>query len=184
MICERVLAWFEKAKNPTDVDPTKKELPKIGTQRLPQRILFYRDGVSESQYGMVLHEEKDQIMRGFERAQKILLERKELAAGTRKVVPKLTLIVVTKRHHARFYPALDTIKNSNLAPGSLVEDQVVTPYNWSFYLQSHHSELGTARSALYVVLYNDDNYDAKAIQRIVSPVSLAPRLQESLTPAS
>ena len=54
---ERVLAW--QAKSQMDAD-----LKKAGWKaQLPDRILFYRDGVSESQYGMVLHEEKDQIMR-------------------------------------------------------------------------------------------------------------------------
>ncbi|PBP24089.1 QDE2 protein, partial [Diplocarpon rosae] len=160
MIAERVQAWFSKSKT----DPLKSS--RWETQ-LPDRILFYRDGVSESQYGMVLHEEKDQIMRGCQNAfQSLKLQKGSMIPPTGKWHPRLTLIVVSKRHHARFYTDLSLTKN--LPEGTLIDTKVVIPYKWSFYLQSHYSKLGTARSALYVVVFDDDNYNPEDLQRVTN----------------
>jgi hypothetical protein len=54
---------------------------------LPERIVVYRDGVSESEYQMVLNDEYRQI--------------KEAIAECCSWEPKLTLIIVGKRHHTR-----------------------------------------------------------------------------------
>ncbi len=86
MICERLTAYYPKNNN-----------------KLPSHILFYRDGVSESQYGMVKDEELPQIRDGFLRAAE------DLRIKENKL-PQITLIVVGKRHHARFYVEPATIK--------------------------------------------------------------------------
>ena len=57
----------------------------------PENLLIYRDGVSEGQYQMVLEEELPQIRQAC-----------RSAYGKQKV-PKVTLIIVGKRHHTRFY---------------------------------------------------------------------------------
>ena len=64
----------------------------------PEELLIYRDGVSEGQYQMVLDEELPQLRAACNG----IYEEKEL--------PRITLIVVGKRHHTRFYR---TIKGSN-----------------------------------------------------------------------
>ena len=168
MMKERVLAW--QAKSQMDAD-----LKKAGWKaQLPDRILFYRDGVSESQYGMVLHEEKDQIMRRCQAAFDALCKNGNIPKVAKVWGPKLTLVVVTKRHHARFYPWMvfvndDPQNDKNLDYGTVVDTQVITPYNWSFYLQSHDSQLGTARSALYVVIWDDCKYTPSDLHKFVSP---------------
>jgi len=50
---------------------------------LPENLLIYRDGVSEGQYQTVLEEELPQLRKVF--------------SG------RITLVVVGKRHHTRFY---------------------------------------------------------------------------------
>ena len=57
----------------------------------PENLLIYRDGVSEGQYQMVLDEELPQLRA----ACKDVCEEKKL--------PRITLIIVGKRHHTRFY---------------------------------------------------------------------------------
>ena len=57
----------------------------------PEKLLIYRDGVSEGQYQMVLDEELPQLRAAC-----------ELAYGDQRP-PRITLIVVGKRHHTRFY---------------------------------------------------------------------------------
>jgi hypothetical protein len=172
MIKERVIAWYNRTKE----DPTLKTASWKG--RIPTHLLFYRDGVSESQYGMVLDEEKDQILDGcrqaFEEVKKDFKNNK-FKKGE-KWMPKLTLLVVTKRHHARFFPYKELQKNEagdkkidfSLTSGKVIDTKVVDPTHRDFYLQSHHSGLGTARSGHYVVLYDDNNYALLELQQIVS----------------
>jgi eukaryotic translation initiation factor 2C len=172
MMKERVLAWYNKTKK----DPKLKNEP--WKKRLPEHVLFYRDGVSESQYGMVLFEEKDQILDGCQEAFKELRRDKNNRIKTSdKWAPKLTLLVVTKRHHARFFPSKEVTAGDkkvdiNLTLGQVIETTVVDPVNQDFYLQSHHSALGTARSSHYVVIHNDSKYDLLELQQIVSRTNL------------
>lgn len=141
--------------------------------KLPKCILFYRDGVSDSQFGMVSHEELPQIRNACE-------EIAEEIEGAKHWKPKITLLVVTKRHHARFFPVpTDQAgvnpgedNDINLKCGTVADTKVVAPHMWNFYLQSHHSKLGTARGAHYVVICDDVGYTSWEIQHIVShPIS-------------
>lgn len=172
MIKERVLAWAKQVpKGP----------PGLGgmyPQIVPDQILFYRDGVSESQFGMVRHHEKQQILDGCSDAYSELKRDPEnkrsgaLPAVAKRNTwkPKLTLIVAIKRHHARFYPQTVVAKDPNLGAGTIVDSVVVTPNHFSFYLQSHSSPLGTARSTQYVVIHDDMKYreNPQNIMNIVS----------------
>ncbi|TGO86607.1 hypothetical protein BPOR_0290g00070 [Botrytis porri] len=161
MIKERLLVWAESV--------LKDIKPRVGGQYpqiLPDHILFYQDGVSESQFGMVRHHEKQQIFDGCSDAYMELKSnlKKKLPGAFPKVAkdvkwkPKLTLIVAIKRHHARFYPLTLVKGDPNLNAGTIIDSVVVTPNHFSFYLQSHCSPLGTARSTQYVVIYDDLDY--------------------------
>lgn len=130
MVKERLLSWAAAHKD-----------------NLPKSILFYRDGVSESQYAEVVMKELPQVYDGFKYAHADL---KKKGAVT---LPKVTFVVVTKRHHARFYPASNAGVNfpnckdtdKSLRAGQLFDTHVVTPHRFDFYLQSHGSPLGTAK---------------------------------------
>ncbi len=56
--------------------------------RFPQRVLFYRDGVSEGQFKKVLKEEVEAMRRAFKKVY-----------GNNP--PKLTFVIVQKRHNTR-----------------------------------------------------------------------------------
>jgi eukaryotic translation initiation factor 2C len=170
MMKERVIAWYNKTKG------DKKLKNEAWRSRLPDHILFYRDGVSESQYGMVLHEEKDQILDGCQQAFDVVKKDKKnnKLKPNDKWNPKLTLLVVTKRHHARFFPMKDFegkkyVKDEdiNLKSGLVVDTVVIDPIQRVFYLQSHHSALGTARSGHYIIIHDDNEYDLQELQQIV-----------------
>ena len=170
MMKERVIAWYNKTKG------DKALKTQAWKSRLPDHILFYRDGVSESQYGMVLHEEKDQILDGCQQAFDVVKKDKKnnKLKPNDKWNPKLTLLVVTKRHHARFFPMKDFegktyVKDEdiNLKSGLVVDTVVIDPIQRDFYLQSHHSALGTARSGHYIIIHDDNEYDLQELQQIV-----------------
>ena len=84
-------------------------------KRGPAKILIYRDGVSEGQYKTVLSDELEQIREAC----------KEIYA--QRPPPKITIVVVGKRHHTRFYPT-DAKKADNKGnpPNGTIVDRGVT----------------------------------------------------------
>ena len=74
--------------------------------------------------------------------------------------PKITVLVVGKRHHVRFFPmnAGDGDKSGNCPAGTVVDRDVGHPTEFDFYLQSHGGLLGTSRPAHYNVLLDENNF--------------------------
>ncbi len=92
----------------------------------PQHIIYYRDGVSESQFEQVLNHELSKLLKGCDQ---------------KGFKPKVTFITVQKRHHTRFRPK-DTNdprvnRKGNIPPGTTVDTHVVHPTDFDFYLCSH-----------------------------------------------
>ncbi|KAM7189611.1 Ribonuclease H-like domain containing protein [Rhypophila sp. PSN 637] len=81
---------------------------------LPENILVYRDGVSEGQYQAVLDEEVPLLCRACQDVYP--------PADQKKVLPRLTVVVVGKRHHTRFNASregdADRSSNRELMPQS------------------------------------------------------------------
>ncbi|KAG0050114.1 Protein argonaute 12, partial [Gryganskiella cystojenkinii] len=121
----------------------------------PERILFYRDGVSEGQFSEVMQTEVPALKEAFK-----ILER--------GYNPKLTFVVVQKRHHARFFPKRrdEADRSGNCQPGTVVDSGIVHPFEFDFYLQSHAGLLGTSRPAHYHVLKDENNFKADELQEI------------------
>jgi hypothetical protein len=124
--------------------------------RKPERILFYRDGVSEGQFRQVLQTEINAIRAACQ----------ALEATYR---PNITFVVVQKRHHTRFFPLNrnDTDnKSGNCAPGTVVEVGVTHPFEFDFYLQSHAGIQGTSRPTHYHVLFDENGFNADSLQTL------------------
>jgi hypothetical protein len=139
MFIERLNVWRNVGKN--------KELPK--------QIIIFRDGVSEGQYAQILEKEVPPLEAAFEKMY-----------GARAKWPKLTVIIVGKRHHARFYPTKmeEASNSSNPLPGTVVDRGITNRIIFDFYLQAHDALQGTARPAHYVVLRDDNNFTANDLQ--------------------
>ncbi|KAG0216514.1 hypothetical protein BGX28_000028 [Mortierella sp. GBA30] len=124
-----------------------------GCLRKPERILFYRDGVSEGQFAEVVKTELQALR----------------AACTRldaNYKPLITFVVVQKRHHARFFPIRreEGDRTGNCMPGTVVESTIVHPFEFDFYLQSHAGLQGTSRPAHYYVLHDDNKFTSDGLQ--------------------
>ncbi|KAK3835053.1 MAG: Piwi domain-containing protein [Linnemannia gamsii] len=125
------------------------------TKVQPARILFYRDGVSEGEFAKVLKEEVGAIR-----------------SACRKLnvnyAPKITFVVVQKRHHARFFPSQRELadRSGNCQPGTVIDTGIVHPFEFDFYLQSHAGLLGTSRPVHYNVLHDDNQFTADALQEL------------------
>lgn len=109
---------------------------------------------------MVKLEELPQVREAYNAAVDYL----KIAITDRKPPPKVTILVVGKRHHARFYP---TDNKKQVEAGLVVDTDVVNPNYSNFYLQSHDSPKGTARSAHYVVIENESGYNLKELEELV-----------------
>ncbi|ULU03789.1 hypothetical protein L3Y34_016926 [Caenorhabditis briggsae] len=116
------------------------------TGKRPAHIVIYRDGLSEGDFQRTLYEEKNSVNMAC----------RSIAADFN---PTLTYIVVTKRHHTRFF-----LKNEkeglaeqgyNVRPGTLVEDTVTTKNYYDFFLTTQVGQMGLARPTHYYVLHNN-----------------------------
>lgn len=155
MLLERLDAWSQNHEG-----------------KLPNRIIFYRDGVSESQYD----EAKRIEMQAIRDAVRKRDQQKDV---------QIIFIVCGKRHNTRFFPAkvgdIQTTRpgkgikadansqasfNGNVKPGLVVDKVISCPPadsldgTFDFFLQSHAAVKGTARSCHYVVLANGDEFKA------------------------
>jgi hypothetical protein len=122
--------------------------------KLPGNILVYRDGVSEGQFTATCLE------------QEIPAIRKAFAPLYQKgQQPRLTYIVVGKRHNVRFYPAQASQgkwdeRTGNCVAGTVVDRGITDPHLWEFYLQAHGVLQGTGKFAHYVAIV-DEIFTAK-----------------------
>ncbi|KNZ81482.1 Protein argonaute-2 [Termitomyces sp. J132] len=120
----------------------------------PKRIIFYRDGVSEGQFKQVLDQG---------------------ACDSLQIAAKITIIVVGKRHHVRFFPQSDRDgdRSGNCQAGTVVDRDIAHPTEFDFYLQSHGGLLGTSRPAHYsVILYDENNFSADALHIYLLPCAM------------
>lgn len=121
-----------------------------GEGKLPANIIFYRDGVSSGHYSKVQENELQAIRDAY-----VIVEKEK---SLKPKSPNLAAIIVTKRHHTRFYPIheseTDQFGKGNCRPGTCVDQLVTSPYYQDFYLQSHSGIKGTARPTHYFVLEN------------------------------
>jgi eukaryotic translation initiation factor 2C len=114
----------------------------------PENILVYRDGVSEGQYNIVLEKELPALRKACEDVYP--------AASTKDSFPRITIIIVGKRHNTRFYVTKkeDADRSSNPQNGTVIDRGVTEARNWDFFLQSHTAIQGTARPAHYYIVYD------------------------------
>ncbi|KAE9392432.1 Piwi-domain-containing protein [Gymnopus androsaceus JB14] len=110
-----------------------------------KRLFFFRDGVSEGEFESVRTHEVDEL--------KTMLRE---AYGPDR--PRLTFIIVGKRHHFRFFPRnprnADT--SGNCPSGFVVDRGIEHPVYSDFYLQSQPGLKGTSIPAHYTVI-EDEN---------------------------
>ncbi|KAG0440411.1 Protein argonaute-2 [Dictyocoela muelleri] len=119
------------------------------TKCQPARIIFYRDGIGNSQLQEVYRNELKMIQAACHSLSK-------------SYNPEIIFIIAQKRHSIRFstdgsgeYLKDDRAKpKGNVPPGTFVED-IGHPILSDFYLVAHHALQGTARPVRYQILYKN-----------------------------
>lgn len=143
----------------------------VNNGKLPARVLYIRDGVSEGQYVQVLQQEVYHMKNIF-----------KAVAPSAKI--DFVVIIAGKRHHIRFFPEKGD-KNGNPLPGTLVESGATHPWENDFFLCSHAAIKGTARPTHYQIICNEANLSNEEIYtllyeqvyqyaRATTPVSIHP----------
>ncbi|XP_052202427.1 protein argonaute 2-like [Diospyros lotus] len=138
----------------------------------PERIVIFRDGVSEGQFDMVLNEELRDLKK---------------AIYAEDYHPTITVIVARKRHQTRLFPETprDGGPTGNVPPGTVVDRTITHPFEFDFYLCSHYGSLGTSKPTHYYVLWDEHNFTSDQLQKLIfdmcftfarctKPVSLVP----------
>ncbi|MCJ1286740.1 hypothetical protein MMC26_006086 [Xylographa opegraphella] len=142
----------ERVADLDDLLASRLKLWQVKNQKYPDNIIVYRDGVSEGQYNMVLQEELPLLQKAC--------KGKYSAEAQKRGLPKISIIVVGKRHHTRFYPTsaeinkIDT-RSHNPVNGTVVDRGVTEARNWDFFLQAHTALQGTARPAHYYIIHDE-----------------------------
>ncbi|XP_034397580.1 piwi-like protein 2 [Cyclopterus lumpus] len=118
---------------------------------LPEKIVVYRDGVSDGQLKMVEQYEIPQLIKCFKTFP--------------SYEPKLVFIVVQKRINTTLYSC-----NGNhigTPPPGTVLDHTLTQKDWvDFFLLAHTSRQGSGLPTHYVSLYNTANLTPDHLQRL------------------
>ncbi|XP_037940130.1 protein argonaute-2 isoform X2 [Teleopsis dalmanni] len=123
-------------------------------KKYPKHVIYFRDGVSDGQFPQIEKEEIREI---------------RIACKKLRICPKITCIIVIKRHHTRFYPqrpANDRDKFNNVEPGSVVDRTIVHPNEIQFFLCSHQAIQGTAKPGRYNVIVDDAKMNIDDIQKM------------------
>jgi len=121
----------------------------------PERIIFYRDGVSEGQFDEVCRRE-------------IAALRGAIQAVGRGINPKITYVICGKRHRIRFMPLspADADRSSNVRAGTVVDNDITHPYYNDYYIVSHGGLLGTSKPTHYSVLLDENAFSVDDMQRL------------------
>ncbi|CAF3616556.1 unnamed protein product [Rotaria sp. Silwood1] len=120
---------------------------------LPNRIVFYRDGVDDGQFQKVLDNEVKKI----KDACRVVYGQNPL--------PRLTFIIVKKRHNTRFF-TYDGQRTDNVEAGTVIDVDITHPSEFDFYLCSQAAIMGTSRPALYHVLHDENEFSSNDIQQL------------------
>ncbi|KAF5762029.1 putative post-transcriptional gene silencing PAZ-Argonaute family [Helianthus annuus] len=116
----------------------------------PNKIVVFRDGVSDDQFEMVLNKE--------------MVDMKK-AIYTEHYRPFVTFVVAQKRHTTRLF--LNNENDiGNVPPGTVVDTNIVHTSNFDFYLCSHFGGMGTSKATHYSVIWDEIGFSANEIQRL------------------
>ncbi|KAI9836342.1 MAG: hypothetical protein M1838_005079 [Thelocarpon superellum] len=118
--------------------------------KLPESIIYYRDGLSESQFGQILAAEAKPL--------------KNACAQLGGAPPRITIVVCVKRHHTRLFPTGQGDKNGNVLPGTVVENSTAN----DIYLVAHPGLQGTNRPTRYAVILDENKLSANDFQRMTN----------------
>lgn len=117
-----------------------------------QSIIMFRDGVSDGQFDEVLQVELEALRKAC----------RDISPNFR---PAITYIIVTKRHHARFFADREhSDRSGNILPGTVIDRDITSREFYDFYLNSHAGIQGTSKPSKYTVLIDENSIPVDVLQ--------------------
>lgn len=124
----------------------------FGNKHHAASIIMFRDGVSDGQFEEVMQIELEAL-------------RRSCRNYNPPFNPRITYIIVTKRHHARFFGDKNNIDRSgNILPGTVIDQGITSREFYDFYLNSHAGIQGTSKPSKYTVLVDENKIPVDALQ--------------------
>ncbi|UJR37097.1 hypothetical protein I4U23_029801 [Adineta vaga] len=120
---------------------------------LPEKIVLYRDGVSDGQLAIVAEHELPQIIDTFPK----------IMPGYQ---PKLAVVIVKKKGNARFFAKMGSTSMANPPPGTIIDHTVTNAEWYDFYLISQCARQGTVAPTHYNVIWDRTNFKVDHMQRL------------------
>ncbi|KAL3217438.1 hypothetical protein MRX96_032389 [Rhipicephalus microplus] len=129
------------------------------TKHKPERIIFYRDGVSEGQFMEVRNREESAIRLACQE----MSPNRDVRAG-----PSLSPSFRSDTTPGSCRPATATVVGMcrNVPPGPTVDSVVTHPLNFNFFLCSHFGIQGTSKPSHYYIVWDDSNFSADDLQKL------------------
>uniref|UniRef100_A0A1I7TAD0 PAZ domain-containing protein n=1 Tax=Caenorhabditis tropicalis TaxID=1561998 RepID=A0A1I7TAD0_9PELO len=152
------------------------EYKKSHNNRVPKRVMVYRSGASDGNHGSIM-------------AHEIPLALSAVHSFSKDI--QMVYIAVSKDHTFRFFrPNLHALTSSaapasdsrggprgpantgpkpwdlNIGPGLMLDSCVTNPACKQFFLNSHITLQGSAKTPLYTVLYDDTNAPMHALEEV------------------
>ncbi|TDG47295.1 hypothetical protein AWZ03_006288 [Drosophila navojoa] len=119
---------------------------------LPERILFFRDGVGDGQLYQVVNTEVNFLKSQLDQIYK--------SAGKEEGC-RMAFIVVTKRINTRYF-----VNMRNPEPGTVIDDIITLPERYDFFLVSQSVHQGTVSPTSYNVIQDNMGLSADKLQML------------------
>lgn len=119
---------------------------------LPERILFFRDGVGDGQLHQVFNTEVQFLKKKLDEIYK--------SAGIENGC-RLAFVVVSKRINTRYF-----VNGKNPDPGTVVDDVITLPERYDFYLVSQSCKQGTVSPTSYNVIHDNMGLSTDKMQML------------------
>ncbi|KAD4179068.1 hypothetical protein E3N88_27659 [Mikania micrantha] len=165
---EMIQGLFEPQEDGTDngmMSELLLEFYRTSNKQKPTQIIVFRDGVSESQFSQVLNYELDQMIKAYQL----------LGEGD---APKFTVIVAQKRHRTKLFQVKGL---ENVPSGTVVDNNVVHPRNYDFYMCTQPGMIGTSRPTHYHVLLDEIGFSPDALQDLILSLSYVSQRSSAAT---
>ncbi|GIY63088.1 protein argonaute-3 [Caerostris darwini] len=134
-----------------------KEFYKNTKGKKPEKIIFFRAGISKERFSYLKDKE-------------IKLIREACLSLDPAYQPGITFIAVQKNSNMRFvselYPDHSVGRLRYIYPGTVVGHQIPNPSNFNFYLCSHFSFQGVSKPYQYTVLNDDNDFTADDLYKL------------------
>lgn len=126
------------------------------TNKKPEKVVIYRNGGSEGELQKIAKYEVPAIKAAFAQLGK-----------DNTYNPGLTVIVVNKMHHTRFFASneKDRVgKSQNVPAGTCVDTNITSKSLCDWYITSSQGIQGTSRGTHYTLVHDDNDLSADSLQ--------------------